>query len=51
MIRVGKVPTVGKLIALSREEVVIETQGSAGAVHCHFPRLYYVVKVETTSKL
>lgn len=40
----GKIPTVGKLVALNREEVVVETQGSAGRVHVHFPRLNFLVK-------
>ncbi|KAM5545536.1 hypothetical protein V8D89_000574 [Ganoderma adspersum] len=46
----GKVPTVGKLLALSKEEVVIETVGSSGKpVRCHFPRLYYSVRAETSA--
>ncbi|TFY54960.1 hypothetical protein EVJ58_g8552 [Rhodofomes roseus] len=40
----GRIPTTGKLLALNREEVVIETVGSAGIVHCHFPRLGFSVK-------
>ncbi|KZT13057.1 uncharacterized protein LAESUDRAFT_733605 [Laetiporus sulphureus 93-53] len=40
----GKVPTVGKLLALNREEVVIETKGSTAIVRCHFPRLGFSVK-------
>ena len=47
----GKVPTIGKLLALNKEEVTIETQGTAGAVRCHFPRLFYVVKPEVVSRL
>lgn len=47
----GKVPTIGPLIALNKEEITIQTEGSAGAVYCHFPRLYYVVKPEAASKL
>ena len=43
----GKIPTVGKLVALTREESVIETRGSAGTVQCHFPRLEFVVKPES----
>ncbi|KAI0766701.1 hypothetical protein BD413DRAFT_150463 [Trametes elegans] len=44
----GKVPTVGKLISLSLEEVAIETQGTVGKpVFCHFPRLNFVVKPAT----
>ncbi|CDO71392.1 hypothetical protein BN946_scf184908.g150 [Trametes cinnabarina] len=45
----GKVPTIGKLVALNHEEVVVQTQGSAGKpVHCHFPRLNFIVKAEPT---
>lgn len=40
----GKVPTVGLLVGLSREETVIEVHGSAGTVRCHFPRLEYAVE-------
>ncbi|KAI0722226.1 hypothetical protein C8T65DRAFT_600032 [Cerioporus squamosus] len=47
----GKVPTVGILVALNKQEVTIQTEGSAGVVFCHFPRLYYVVKPEVGSKL
>ncbi|KAI0723099.1 hypothetical protein C8Q76DRAFT_721570 [Earliella scabrosa] len=47
----GKVPTIGRLVSLSKTEVAIETHGSAGSVNCHFPRLYYVVKPETGVKL
>ncbi|KAH9852892.1 hypothetical protein C2E23DRAFT_824073 [Lenzites betulinus] len=44
----GKVPTVGKLVSFNYEEVSVETQGSAGKpVHCHFPRLHFVVKPES----
>ncbi|KAI0663275.1 hypothetical protein C8Q70DRAFT_907485 [Cubamyces menziesii] len=42
----GKIPTVGRLISLNHDEVAIETQGSAGTVYCHFPRLNFVVKPE-----
>ena len=47
----GKVPTIGPLVALNKEEVTIQTEGSAGSVFCHFPRLFYVVKAEAASKL
>lgn len=47
----GKVPTTGKLLALNKEEVVIETHGTAGTFRCHFPRLYYVIKSEVAPKL
>ena len=41
---------MGKLLALNKEEVVIETVGSSGKpVHCHFPRLYYSVKAEASA--
>ncbi|KAI0637991.1 hypothetical protein C8Q77DRAFT_403635 [Trametes polyzona] len=41
----GKIPTVGKLVSLNREEVAIETQGTSGiSVFCHFPRLNFVIK-------
>ncbi|KAL6305895.1 hypothetical protein BKA93DRAFT_777208 [Sparassis latifolia] len=41
----GKVPSVGKLIALNREEAVIETRGSTGdVIRCHFPRLNFSIK-------
>ncbi|OSC98982.1 hypothetical protein PYCCODRAFT_1438790 [Trametes coccinea BRFM310] len=46
----GKVPTIGKLVMLNQEEVVIETQGSTGKpVHCHFPRLNFLVKPEASA--
>lgn len=48
---IGKVPTVGRLLALDKEQVVIEIRGTAGTFHCHFPRLYYVVQPEPSSKL
>ena len=49
----GKIPTVGKLAGLNKEEVAVETRGSSGKpVHCHFPRLYYsVVSEASASKL
>ncbi|GBE80047.1 hypothetical protein SCP_0212490 [Sparassis crispa] len=41
----GKIPTIGKLVALNREEAVIETRGTTGAViRCHFPRLNFSIK-------
>ncbi|KAI0353460.1 hypothetical protein OH77DRAFT_1457917 [Trametes cingulata] len=43
----GKVPTVGKVVALNHEEVAVETRGSSGtSVYCHFPRLNFVIKPE-----
>ncbi len=44
----GKVPTIGRLVALNREEVVVETQGSAGRVAVHFPRLNFSVRAAPT---
>jgi len=47
-------PTVGKLLDLNREEVIIETAGSAAkSVRCHFPRLNFTVRPAggTSSKL
>ncbi|KAJ7904484.1 hypothetical protein B0H14DRAFT_2327820 [Mycena olivaceomarginata] len=36
--------TVGKLVALNKEEFVLETKGSAGLVRCHFPRLIFTAR-------
>lgn len=48
----GLIPTTGKLLALNREEVVIETHGSAGHVRCHFPRLTFsLVQQRSTPKM
>ncbi|KAI0751555.1 hypothetical protein C8Q80DRAFT_1157919 [Daedaleopsis nitida] len=47
----GKVPTVGKLVSFNKQEICIETHGTAGSVFCHFPRLYYAVKPEAEAKL
>jgi len=43
--------TVGKLVALNREEFVIETRGSAGLVRCHFPRIMFTAKLVSQAKL
>jgi len=43
--------TVGKLVALNKEEFVIETKGSAGLVRCHFPRIMFTAKLAAKSKL
>ncbi|KAJ7129726.1 hypothetical protein C8R44DRAFT_777507 [Mycena epipterygia] len=43
--------TVGKLVALNREEFVIETKGSSGLVRCHLPRLMFTAKLASKSKL
>ncbi|CAL1701069.1 unnamed protein product [Somion occarium] len=47
----AKVPTIGKLLALNREQVVIETRGSVGTVLCHFPRLEFAVEAQSQAKL
>lgn len=40
-----KHPTLGKLVALNREEFVLETIGSTGSViRCHFPRLGFSIR-------
>jgi len=40
-----KHPTIGKLVALNREELVLETKGSTRSlIRCHFPRLGFTVK-------
>ncbi|KAF7329684.1 Glutathione s-transferase [Mycena kentingensis (nom. inval.)] len=46
----GNIPTSGNLVALSREEIVIEVTGQAGAFRCHFPRVDYLV-VPAAAKL
>lgn len=44
--------TVGKLVALNREEIVLEVQGSKGLIRCHFPRLGFSIRTQTVgSKL
>ncbi|KAK7061691.1 glutathione S-transferase [Favolaschia claudopus] len=42
--------TAGKLVALNKEEFVLETKGSAGLIRCHFPRLGYSVKLGSQLK-
>lgn len=44
-------PTIGKLVALNREEFTLEIRGSAGLIRCHFPRLGFYIKLATTTKL
>lgn len=42
-----KHPTIGKLVAINREEVVVEVRGSSGSpVRCHLPRLNFTVRTE-----
>ncbi|KAF7355287.1 Glutathione S-transferase [Mycena sanguinolenta] len=45
-----KFGTVGKLVALNREEFVIETTGSAGLVRCHFPRIGFATRLVSELK-
>lgn len=44
-------PTIGKLVALNREETTLEICGSVGLIRCHFPRLGFSIKLATTTKL
>lgn len=37
-------PTVGKLVALNVEQVVLEVKGEKGIVRAHFPRIGYMIK-------
>lgn len=37
-------PTAGKLVALNREEVIIQVQGQKGIIHAHFPRLGFAIQ-------
>ncbi|KAJ6500618.1 hypothetical protein C8R45DRAFT_1122839 [Mycena sanguinolenta] len=46
-----KFGTVGKLVAMNKEEFVIETKGSAGLVRCHFPRIMFTARLASKSKL
>lgn len=48
---IGRVPTVGRLLALNKEQCVIETSGSAGSVRCHFPRLDFSIRTAENAKL
>ncbi|KAJ7700046.1 hypothetical protein B0H17DRAFT_1158065 [Mycena rosella] len=47
----GAFGTVGKLVALNREEFVVETTGTAGLVRCHLPRLLFTANVASKSRL
>lgn len=44
-------PTVGKLVGLNLEEVVIEVTAAKGALKCHFPRLGYTIAGANSAKL
>ncbi|KAF7299287.1 Glutathione S-transferase [Mycena indigotica] len=37
----GNIPTIGVLVALNREEIVLETQSALATFRCHFPRIAY----------
>jgi len=43
--------TIGKLVALNREEFVVEVKGSAGLVRCHFPRIMFTARLASPPKL
>jgi len=39
-------PTVGTLVGLNKEEVIIQVKGTSGTpLHVHFPRLNFVIRV------
>ncbi|GLB33770.1 putative glutathione S-transferase, N-terminal domain [Lyophyllum shimeji] len=44
-------PTVGKLVAMNREEVVIEVQGAERLLRCHFPQIGFTVRGMQSHKL
>ncbi|KXN83664.1 hypothetical protein AN958_00805 [Leucoagaricus sp. SymC.cos] len=44
-------PTVGKLVALNKEEVIMQVQGQKGAIHAHFPRLGFIIQPAAKGKL
>lgn len=44
-------PTLGKLVALNLEEVVLEIQAKKGKLRCHFPRLGYSIRPTKSAKL
>ncbi|KAF8076344.1 hypothetical protein FPV67DRAFT_1471382 [Lyophyllum atratum] len=44
-------PTVGKLVGMNREEVVIEVQAPKGLLRCHFPQIGFTVKAVRSGKL
>ncbi|KAF9534889.1 hypothetical protein CPB83DRAFT_843106 [Crepidotus variabilis] len=44
-------PTIGKLVALGSEELILEVQGSEGLSRVHFPRIGYTLKPAVGSKL
>ncbi|PFH53698.1 hypothetical protein AMATHDRAFT_136684 [Amanita thiersii Skay4041] len=42
-------PTIGKLVALSKSEMVIQVSGTKGSLRCHFPRLGFSIKLAPES--
>ncbi|KAG6854755.1 hypothetical protein C0991_001182 [Blastosporella zonata] len=44
-------PTIGKLVGLNREQVVIEVKGSKGLLRCHFPQIAYTITAARLPKL
>ncbi|KAJ3571432.1 hypothetical protein NP233_g3763 [Leucocoprinus birnbaumii] len=43
--------TVGNLVALNREEVIVQVQGQKGVFHVHFPRLGFMIQPAVKGKL
>ncbi|CAK5275579.1 unnamed protein product [Mycena citricolor] len=43
-------PTEGTLVALNREELILEVQGQVGTFRCHFPRVMFTAKVVSKSE-
>ncbi|KAJ7853646.1 hypothetical protein B0H14DRAFT_3653591 [Mycena olivaceomarginata] len=39
-----------ELVALNREEFVVETKGSVGLTRCHFPRVMFTARLAATAK-
>jgi hypothetical protein len=40
-------PTIGTLVGLNKEEVVIRVKGTSGTpLHVHFPRLGFAIRVD-----
>lgn len=44
-------PTTGKLVALNREEFILEVSATQGLIRCHFPRVGFTVKADKAPKL
>jgi len=44
-------PTLGTLVALNREEFVIEVKASGGILRCHFPRVMFTAVLVAQAKM